>query len=366
MTESATLQIGDRLSDWIEVERLGAVMTPDPDDPREAEGVLNPASARDAEGTTWLFPRVVGGGNYSRIGRARLIETDGVPTSVARDGFALEPQLPFEKNARTAGTEDPRITRIDAINMWVMTYAAYGPFGPRIALAASSDLLNWERLGVVDFAFESRWSTDFNLYRNKDALLFPEVVTAPDGQPALAMLHRPIWDLDEIISGAGEPLPAGIEDPRLGIWMSFLPISRRRESLAWLRSWEQHTLVAMPEHEWEQLKIGGGTPPVRVPEGWLTIHHGVRGEWVKGVDQQENVFYSAGAMLFDATDVTKLIGRTALPILLPETSDEREGIVNNVVFPTAIESRAGGFDFFYGMADTRIGAAHLTWRGASA
>ena len=353
--------IGDRLGDWMSIQRLGTIMSPDPADEREAEGVLNPATARDDDGVLWLFPRVVAAGNYSRIGRARVDTVDGVPVSVSREGFALEPELPFEMNAKTQGTEDPRITRIDSLGLWIMTYAAYGPFGPRIALAASSTLESWERLGIVDFAFERAWGTDFNLYRNKDALLFPEVVTAPDGRPALAMLHRPIWDLDEIVAGAGEPLPAGIDDPRLGIWVSFLPLENKRESLGWLRSWEQHTLVAVPEHEWEELKIGGGTPPVRVPEGWLMIHHGVRGEWIPGVDQQENVFYSAGAILLDANDVTKVIGRTAEPLFVPETEDEKVGIVNNVVFPTAIEPRAGGFDIFYGMADTRIGVAHLTW-----
>ena len=352
---------GTDLTDWIAIERTGVLMQPDPADAREAEGVLNPATARDAQGTLWLFNRAVAAGNYSRIGRTRIDES-GPVSSIERFGFALEPSLPFEKNAKTAGVEDPRITRVEPLDLWVMTYAAYGPYGPRIALATSTDLVEWERHGVVDFAFEAQWQTDFNLYRNKDALLFPEAVIAPDGQLSLAMLHRPIWDIDEIVAGAGEPLPHGIDDPRLGIWVSFLPLARRRSGLGWLRQWEQHTLVALPEHEWEELKIGGGTPPVRVDEGWLMIHHGVRGEWVPGVDQQKNVHYSAGAMLLDANDVTRVLARSSTPLLSPHTPGEREGIVNNVVFPTAIEPRDGGFDIYYGMADTRIGTAHLRWR----
>ena len=32
---------------------------------------------------------------------------------------------------------------------------------------------------------------------------------------------------------------------------------------------EEHRLVALPEGGWEGLKIGGGTPPVRMPRaGW--------------------------------------------------------------------------------------------------
>jgi predicted GH43/DUF377 family glycosyl hydrolase len=46
--------------------------------------------------------------------------------------------------------------------------------------------------------------------------------------------------------------------------------------------------------------------------------------------------------------------------MVPEGPDETHGIVNNVVFPTAIDvlgERA--FEFFYGMADARIGRARL-------
>ena len=34
-------------------------------------------------------------------------------------------------------------------------------------------------------------------------------------------------------------------------------------------------------------------------------------------------------------------------------------MVNNVVFPTAVDERGGGLDVYYGMADSRIGCAHL-------
>jgi predicted GH43/DUF377 family glycosyl hydrolase len=34
-------------------------------------------------------------------------------------------------------------------------------------------------------------------------------------------------------------------------------------------------------------------------------------------------------------------------------------VVGNVVFPTAVEERGGGLDVYYGMADSRIGCAHL-------
>ena len=78
------------------LERLGIVMEPDLGDPREAWGVLNPAAARGADGELYLFPRLVAEGNYSRIGRARVLFDDGAPVGVERLGLALEPEEDWE------------------------------------------------------------------------------------------------------------------------------------------------------------------------------------------------------------------------------------------------------------------------------
>ena len=59
-------------SPW-QVTRLGVVMAPDPADPREVEGVLNPAVIRGPDGALYLLPRLVAAGNYSRIGLARVV-----------------------------------------------------------------------------------------------------------------------------------------------------------------------------------------------------------------------------------------------------------------------------------------------------
>jgi len=80
---------------------------------------------------------------------------------------------------------------------------------------------------------------------------------------------------------------------------------------------------------------------------------------VPGFDQQQNVRYSAGAMLLDADDPSRVLARTAVPLLEPEVDDERSGTVPNVVFPTAIEAIDGQYFVFYGMADSKIGVARL-------
>ena len=343
------------------MDRLGVLMTASPDDPFEAWGVLNPASARSRDGDLYLFPRLVAAGNVSRIGRARIIcDGDGVPRSVERLGVVLEPEQSWERNSLGGGVEDPRITFIASLDRYVMAYTAYGPLGPKVAIAMSDDLVTWERLGPASFAYESRLGADFQLYPNKDAMFFPEPVPGPDGQPSYAMLHRPMWDLSWILEGAGEPLPIGLTDPRPGIWVSYAPVATVQADIRALTRVQDHRLVALPEQPWEALKIGGGTPPLRVPEGWLTLFHGVAGELVRETVLQPKVRYAAGALILDATDVARVIARSARPLLEAELVEERQGIVPNVVFPTALEPVNDAESFvFYGMADSRIGVARL-------
>jgi beta-1,2-mannobiose phosphorylase / 1,2-beta-oligomannan phosphorylase len=307
------------------LERLGVVMEPDPADPREAWGVLNPASARGPDGELYLFPRLVAEGNYSRIGRARVLFGDGLAVGVERQGIALEPEESWEHK----GVEDPRITYVPDLGRYLMAYTAFGSAGPRIALASSPDLGRWERHGVV------RFGGALDSFDNKDGAFFPERVPGPEGRPALALLHRPV------------------NEERPGIWVSFAG----DEQLTQLSG---HRRIAGPEQPWEELKIGAGPPPLKTGDGWLLLYHGVSGRLVEGTDLQQTVRYCAGAMLLDADAVWKVVKRTPEPLLEPETGEEREGIVPNVVFPTAIDERGNGVaDVYYGMADSRIGVARL-------
>jgi predicted GH43/DUF377 family glycosyl hydrolase len=99
---------------------------------------------------------------------------------------------------------------------------------------------------------------------------------------------------------------------------------------------------------------------VRVDGGWLLVHHGVTGTLERGTDLQQGAHYAAGAMLLAEQDVSRVLARSTEPLLAPETDAERDGIVPNVVFPTALEPRGDGTaDVYYGMADSRIGVARL-------
>ena len=104
------------------LQRIGVVMEPEPGNPMEVEGVLNPASARGRDGQLYLFPRLVARGNYSRIGIARVrFNEAGDPVGVERLGIALEPEADYELRPGGGGCEDPRITFIEPLQRYVMT-----------------------------------------------------------------------------------------------------------------------------------------------------------------------------------------------------------------------------------------------------
>jgi len=128
-----------------------------------------------------------------------------------------------------------------------------------------------------------------------------------------------------------------------------------------LRRQRSHRCVAVGEFAFERAKIGGGPPPIRVPEGWLLIHHGVDGDVSAGFDPSvpSSAVYRAGALMLDVNDPSQVIDRSAEPLLEPSTADELFGAVANVVFPTAIAAIEDRQFVFYGMADAKIGVAEL-------
>src|ERR1039457_4861609 len=165
------MAIEDSMSAF-KLQRLGLVMEPEPGNPQEIEGVLNPAAVRGPDGALYLFPRLVARGNYSRIGIARVkFNEAGDPTGVERLGIALEPEADYERRSDgSGGCEDPRITLVEPLGHYVMTYTAFSDQGPRIALAISEDLFRWQRLGLATFL--PYQGIEFDGVDKKDARVF--------------------------------------------------------------------------------------------------------------------------------------------------------------------------------------------------
>ena len=203
--------------------RLGQMMEPEPGNPQEIEGVLNPAAVRGPDGRLYLFPRLVARGNYLRIGIARVrFNEAGDPAGVERLGIALEPEADYERlPGGGGGCEDPRITFVEPLHRYVMAYAALSAIGPRIALAESEDLFHWKRLGLATFA--PYQGIDFVHVDNKDASVFPVAVPNHAGKMQLAILHRPLFPGTRPEETAGQAGSRVVDLDHESIWISYCP-----------------------------------------------------------------------------------------------------------------------------------------------
>ena len=280
------------------------LIAPRPRNRWEEKATFNPGGV--LEGRTFhLFYRAVATNGISSIGYA-AISTD-MKTVERPDHPILAPSEAWEE----LGCEDARITRIR--NTYYALYTAYSRRGPRIALATSSDLNRFTKMGVIgpDVA-------------DKDAVLFPEAIRG-----RLAMIHRVEPSMQ--IAYFDNPQFEKLSDPSL----------RSRYWTEYLRNLDAHTIMK-PQEWWEKRKIGIGPPPIKTPEGWLMIYHGV----------DENYVYRAGAALADLDDPQRILARSRAPILEPRESYERHGLVPNVVFPQAAMALDGDLYIFYGAADT--------------
>ena len=346
-----------------QLKRLGLVMEPEPGNPQEIEGVLNPAAVRGPDGELYLFPRLVAKGNYSRIGIARArFNAAGDPAGVERLGIALEPEAEYERRPDGGGgCEDPRITFVEPLERYIMTYTAFSPHGPRIAFAISKDLFHWQRMGLATFG--RYHGIEIANVDNKDASLFPVAVPNLSGQPDLAMLHRPLFPGTLPEDTAHHSATRIVDLDRESIWISYCKMALEGSEPYHLGHFASHHRLATPVSPWEMLKIGGGTPPVLTRHGWLIVYHGVSKVAEPG-NAEHQLCYSAGVMVLSKEHPQVIRYRSAKPVLTPELPQERSGTVDNVVFPTGIDRRddlgsPDRFDVYYGMADNRIGVARL-------
>ncbi len=275
--------------------------------PYAVNSVFNPGATM-VHGRCLVLVRVEDRRGLSHLCAARSAdglsdwEIDRVPT--------FEP-FPEQCPEETWGIEDPRITWMEDLGLWVIAYTAYSECGPLVSLARTKDFVNFERLGAALPP------------ENKDAAIFPAKFKG-----RYAMLHRPVAAME----GAGKH-----------IWISFSPD---------LKHWGDHTvlLTARKGGWWDATKIGLSPPPLETSEGWLILYHGVK-------DTVDGSIYRLGLALLDREDPTRVLRRTDQWIFGPERPYERSGDVGNVVFPCGWTLQGDDLRIYYGGADSCVAVA---------
>ncbi len=314
------------------------ILSPNPAQPWEALVTTNPGACYDeARGQVVMLYRAAGQDPEHRISFGLATSADGYHFTRASD----EPVFGPSHDGFDAGcVEDARVIKLG--EWFFVTYAAR-PFPPGqywlsqqgsptyrpaalpdeapyslrsnntvTGLALTRDFKTWLRAGRLTHP-----SVD-----DRDVMIFPERIGG-----RYWMIHRPMnW------CGPGY----GTEHPAM--WIS---------SGDDLLSWTDSRLLAKAEFEWENRKIGGNTPPLRTPHGWLTLYHSV------GADRH----YRLGAMLLDLEQPWCVRYRTRDWLLQPEKPYELEGFYPGVVFPCGKVVLGETLFVYYGGADRFVGLA---------
>jgi 4-O-beta-D-mannosyl-D-glucose phosphorylase len=106
-------------------------------------------------------------------------------------------------------------------------------------------------------------------------------------------------------------------------------------------------------HTVYEAKNGQGPSPIKTPQGWLHLAHGVR-------NTAAGLRYVLYLFMTDLNDLTKVIHKPAGYFLAPE-GEERVGDVSNVVFSNGwIVDEDGTVYIYYASSDTRMHVATST------
>ncbi len=268
------------------------------DVPYPVETVHN-AGAVKHEGRYYLLFR-----SHRRNGRSIL----GLAESDDGFQFRVRPQ-PLLEPADTGifaeyeeyGVEDCRVVAIEG--SYLLTYSAYSRHGVRIGLARTSDFERIERIALIS-------QTDM-----RNVVIFPEKIGGRYVRLDRPHTHIGPWS----------------------IWISYSPD---------LIHWGDSRLLIKPAtYHWDEEKIGPGATPIKTPEGWLSIYHGVFPTMSGGI-------YRLGVALHDLADPAVVLGVADDWILQPEDPWEVTGYVGNVVFTCgAIPEQDGSVKIYWGGAD---------------
>lgn len=289
-----------------------------------AEAVLNPAAAVIGNRTHLIY-RAIGMDGVSRLGYASSL--DGIvfdkrlpyPVYVAQKPRSLpghvkkySPVL-YPSGGSWGGCEDPRMVSIEG-----RVYVTFNMFDgwDFIRVAAIS-------IDECDFMAEQFWKWDgpHILSRpgelQKNWVLFPEKING-----MYAILHSVAPTIEIAYRNSIEDI--GITEPFIQSWVG------ARDGLP------------AREGSWDSYIRGAGPPPLRTDYGWLLFYH--------AIDNRDPGRYKLGAMLLDPNDPTKVLYRSATPILVPDEIYENHG-KPGIVYACGAVVRDGKLFVYYGGAD---------------
>ena len=274
----------------------------------ESRFVFNPA-AIIKDGLVHLLYRAQGADGRSSIGLAT--SSDGVKFKRLNDPVMVATE-PFEL---PGGCEDPRVVEVGGT--YYMTYTGYDGTSARLCLATSRNLVRWTKHGP----------------------LFPDFETRTVGKP---------WSK----SGAILTKPLG---GRYYMYFGDVDIyyATSTDLIHWTPGPVDDPVMRPQEGTYTQRLLEPGPPPLFTENGYILLIHNAAAH-----DPDGKLIYRAGQALIDPAKPTEELARLTTPFLVPETPEEIEGQVNNVVFVEGLVAYKGEWLMYYGQGDAGVGLLH--------
>ena len=213
------------------------------------------------------------------------------------------------------GCEDPRVTKMDGKYYIFYTALSRYPFtadGIKVGVAVTRDFKTVEKHQVTTF-------------NSKAMAMFPERI---NGQYAAI-------------------LTADTDRPPSKIALAFFDEEKEIWSKRYWNDWYKNVdkyKINFNQPDSDHIEMGAA--PIRVKEGWLLVYSYIR-NYFRG-----NPTFEIRAVLLDAKNPTKIIGRTKNALLVPEESYEIYGKVPKIVFPSGAYIDGENLHVYYGAADT--------------
>lgn len=248
------------------------------------------------------------------------LSPDGLGIVAIHYDRAIAPEAPYQ----CYGVEDARISRVDG--EWLMTTCSVSPERHSTTLYRSADGLDWRLEGIV---------LD---HGNKDMLIFEGKI---DGR--YWAQTRPLGDL-YFAYPPGSEWRAG---PSINLATS-------PDALHW-RPYDKPGIRALASTV-ATARMGGGTPPILTPDGWLTLWHGVEPHEVVGI-------YRTYWSILAAEDPSRTVAGGQAPLLeaAPQLTRPLEDkmYVRDVVFTTGIADDGDHYVVASGEADLACRITHI-------
>ena len=298
----------------------------------EAKDVFNPAAVVK-DGKIYLLYRaednIVRNPSTSRLGLA--VSEDGLHFTRMNQPVFYPDNDSMKKFEWAGGCEDPRLAKLED-GLYLLTYTAYDGSTARLSIAVSNDLLHWQKKGLVLGDYQK--GKYKNLWSKSGALL----VSRKGDQLIAKKVNGKYW------------MYWGDTD----IFLAF-----SADVIHWQPLEENHAIkkIFSPRKKYfDSRLVEPGPFALYTDTGIVLIYNSMNHDHLGDMSLEPGA-YSAGQILLDMNDPSKVIDRMGHCFLKPEKDYEINGQVNRVCFAEGMVPFNNKWFLYYGTADSKIAVA---------